>query len=141
MAAVSLSVNQALDSAPIGAMRWKVWFLSAMGVFLDGFDLFIMAVALPVIAKDLAPDAWMLGLIGAAAPLGAVIGAAGAGRLTDRFGRKLLYVIDMLLRDEYDLCDGAEAVLDREWPREAWSQVADTLAAFMTSQTVVSADA
>jgi MFS family permease len=95
MAAVSLSVNQALDSAPIGAMRWKVWFLSAMGVFLDGFDLFIMAVALPVIAKDLAPDAWVLGLIGAAAPLGAVIGAAGAGRLTDRFGRKLLYVIDL----------------------------------------------
>jgi MFS family permease len=95
MAAESLSVNQALDSAPIGATRWKVWFLSAMGVFLDGFDLFIMAVALPVIAQDLAPDAWMLGLIGAAAPLGAVIGAAGAGRLTDRFGRKLLYVIDL----------------------------------------------
>jgi len=97
MATASLTVNQALDSAPLGATRWKVWFLSAMGVFLDGFDLFILAVALPVIQQDLKPDAWMLGLIGAAAPLGAVVGAAGAGHLTDRLGRKLLYVIDLAI--------------------------------------------
>jgi hypothetical protein len=30
-------------------MHWKIWWLSAMGVFLDGFDLFIIAVALPII--------------------------------------------------------------------------------------------
>jgi uncharacterized Zn finger protein len=41
---------------------------------------------------------------------------------------KILYVIDMMLRDEYDLCAGSEVVLDREWPAEVWSQVADTLA-------------
>jgi uncharacterized Zn finger protein len=41
---------------------------------------------------------------------------------------KILYVIDMMLRDSYDLCHGTEAVLDREWPREVWSEAADTLA-------------
>ncbi|HEY7328766.1 MAG TPA: hypothetical protein VH592_14080 [Gemmataceae bacterium] len=41
--------------------------------------------------------------------------------------RKLLYVIDMMLRDEYDLCHGAESVLDRTWPKAVWSEAADDL--------------
>jgi uncharacterized Zn finger protein len=41
---------------------------------------------------------------------------------------KLLYVIDMLLNDEYDLCNGADEVLDRSWPAEVWSELADVLA-------------
>jgi MFS family permease len=66
-----------------------------MGVFIDGFDLFIMAVALPLISADLNPSAATLGLIGAAALLGAVVGAAVIGRLSDRFGRKILYALDL----------------------------------------------
>ena len=46
---------RALDDARLSALHWKVWFLSAMGVFLDGFDLFIIAVALPLIARDFSP--------------------------------------------------------------------------------------
>jgi uncharacterized Zn finger protein len=42
--------------------------------------------------------------------------------------QKLLYTIDLVLRDEYDLCQGAEVVLDRDWPAPAWSAVADDLA-------------
>jgi uncharacterized Zn finger protein len=33
----------------------------------------------------------------------------------------------MLSQDEYDLCHGADEVLDREWPAEVWSEVADVL--------------
>jgi uncharacterized Zn finger protein len=40
---------------------------------------------------------------------------------------KLLYVIDLLLQDEYEVCHGADVVLDREWPASAWSAVADKL--------------
>lgn len=42
--------------------------------------------------------------------------------------QKLLYAIDMSLRDEYDVCQGIGAVLDRDWPPEVWSAVADELA-------------
>ncbi|HZT79813.1 MAG TPA: SWIM zinc finger family protein [Gemmataceae bacterium] len=42
---------------------------------------------------------------------------------------KLLYAINLCQRDEYELCRGVDTVLDREWPAEAWSAVADALAA------------
>ncbi len=42
--------------------------------------------------------------------------------------RKLMYVIDIVLRDEYELCHGADFLLDRPWPAAAWSQAADELA-------------
>src|SRR3954447_5748648 len=68
-----------------------------MGIFLDGFDLFIMAVALPVIVADLAPGSAALGAIGAAALVGGAVGAAVIGRLTDRLGRRAMYQLDLWL--------------------------------------------
>lgn len=55
-----------------------------------------------------------------------VFQAVPASSLPD--ARKLLYLVDMTLRDEYDLCDGAESVLDQSWPAAAWSEAADELA-------------
>ena len=43
-----------LDGSALTPMHWKIWWLSAMGVFLDGFDLFIIAVAMPIIVMDMA---------------------------------------------------------------------------------------
>ncbi len=58
--------------------------------------------------------------------LNIVFQAVPASSLPDE--RKLLYLIDMTLRDEYDLCHGADAALDRSWPAAAWSEAADELA-------------
>ncbi len=57
--------------------------------------------------------------------LSVVFQAVPASSLSD--ARKLLYVIDVMLRDEYDLCHGADSVLDRSWPATAWSEAADEL--------------
>ncbi len=40
---------------------------------------------------------------------------------------QLTWTIDALLRDPYDLCDGAQAVLELPYPPVAWSMVADDL--------------
>ncbi|MBL8793817.1 MAG: SWIM zinc finger domain-containing protein [Planctomycetia bacterium] len=40
---------------------------------------------------------------------------------------KLLYVIDLLLRCDYDLGAGIDAVLEKDWPRAVWSRVADAI--------------
>jgi uncharacterized Zn finger protein len=42
--------------------------------------------------------------------------------------RKLLYTIELCLEDDYDLCQGADVVLDAEWSPADWSAVADELA-------------
>jgi MFS family permease len=78
------------------ALQRKAWLLSAGGVGLDGFDLFIMAVALPVIDEYFGLTPFMMSLVSAAAILGAVAGAGIGGFLTDKFGRKRLYTWDLV---------------------------------------------
>src|SRR5262249_44980735 len=35
--------------------------------------------------------------------------------------KRLLYVIDLCLADDFSLCDGASAILEGKWPQAAWS--------------------
>jgi MFS family permease len=76
--------------------HWKLWALSGFGVALDGFDLFIISVALPLIQKEFDTSAWQLGAVAAAAVFGAVVGALVFGPLTDRIGRKGMYAFDLV---------------------------------------------
>jgi len=82
-------------TAPLTSMQKRVWLLSAMGIFLDGFDLFIVAIALPLIAVEMRVGSWAQGLIGSAAVVGAIAGALTLGRLADLFGRRMLFVVDL----------------------------------------------
>ena len=90
-------IERLIDNSPLKPMHYKIWTLSALGVFMDGLDLFIIAVALPLINIEFLPTKWELGFIGAASPIGAIFGATGLGYLTDRIGRKKLYVGSMIL--------------------------------------------
>ncbi len=87
-----------VETAPIKLtpLQLKAWLLSAGGVALDGFDLFIMGVALPLILVRYSGPSWQTGLIASAAIIGAIIGALFGGNLTDRFGRKRLYMWDLV---------------------------------------------
>ncbi len=90
-------IERLIDNSPLKATHYRIWILSALGVFMDGLDLFIIAVALPLINNEFLPTKWELGLIGAASPIGAIFGATGLGYLTDKIGRKKLYVGSMAL--------------------------------------------
>jgi MFS transporter, putative metabolite transport protein len=93
-----------LDASPLnGIQRW-LWVLSTGGTLLDGFAIFVLGVAMPLIIAvfDLTPD--VVGLIGASLVLGAVFGAGLGGPMADRFGRKPLMLADMII-----ICAGAAA--------------------------------
>jgi putative MFS transporter len=86
-----------LDQSPLkGIQRW-LWVLSTGGTLLDGFVLFALGVAMPLIIPvfHMRPD--IVGLIGSALVMGAVLGAGIGGRLADRLGRKRLMVADMMI--------------------------------------------
>jgi MFS family permease len=68
-----------------------------MGIFLDGFDLFVMSIALPLIIVQFSAPPLAQGIIGAAAVVGAIFGALVGGRLCDRFGRKKVFLFDLLV--------------------------------------------
>lgn len=85
----------ALDEAPMGRRQYGLWFVASGGTLLDGFSIFSLGVAMPLVTSrfDLTP--LMVGLIGSALVLGAALGAAFGGPAADRFGRKPLFLADM----------------------------------------------
>src|SRR3990167_30110 len=93
----------------------RVWVVCALGLFVDGFDLYVTSVAEPLFKESLKLSPLWLGLTQAAAPIGAAVGAILIGYITDRMGRKtmlafnfILFVIAALLSalawDVYSLC-------------------------------------
>ena len=83
-----------IESGRVSTSHLKVLALSGAGVFLDGFDLFIIGVAVLFVPFD--TSKFDTALITSAALLGAVFGAVFFGNLADRLGRKKLYVVDLV---------------------------------------------
>ncbi|KAA0273879.1 MAG: MFS transporter, partial [Acidobacteria bacterium] len=66
--------------------------IAGLGGLLFGYDTGVIASALLFIEPDFGLSSFGSGLVVAAVPIGAVAGAAGAGRLSDRYGRRLLII-------------------------------------------------
>ena len=66
--------------------------VASLGGLLFGFDTGVISGALLYIKQDYALSAWMQGVVTTAVLIGAVVGAAFGGSLTDRFGRKPVIV-------------------------------------------------
>ncbi len=79
------------------ALHRRFWLLAALGVMLDGFDFFIIAVANPLITKDYDLGATLKGLVSAAAIIGAIVGAGLLGPVADRIGRRRIFKYDLIL--------------------------------------------
>jgi MFS family permease len=86
-----------LPWVPMTAMQWRIWWLAACGKFFVGFIVFVTGVALPLISRefDIAPAG--NGLVSSATLLGILIGAAGLGGMSDRFGRKTMFIVEMVI--------------------------------------------
>lgn len=84
------------DNPKTRRFQRTVTLLSAGGTFLDGFDLTVIAVAMPFISKQWGLNAFETSLLTSSAIIGSFIGAVALGNLTDRFGRKAMYVVDLL---------------------------------------------
>jgi MFS family permease len=92
-----LPLGDALDSAPMTALHVRFWLLAGLGILLDGFDFFIIGVANPLVKKDFHASAVQVGLVSAAAIVGAVFGASLLGPLGDRLGRRRIFKYDLIL--------------------------------------------
>lgn len=91
---MSESAGQPADNA--GFLR-RITLATAWGEGLDGYDLGIISVIIAVMAKDLHISPGVMGLIGASSLIGIFFGGPLFGYLTDRFGRKQLFTLDIML--------------------------------------------
>jgi sugar porter (SP) family MFS transporter len=74
-----------------------IYFFGALGGLLFGYDTGVISGALLFIPNDFKLSPFLQGAIVAGLLLGAMIGAAFAGRLSDRLGRRLLIIIAAII--------------------------------------------
>jgi len=107
--AASKTVQEYIDETPIWSdgttvpqvpmtiMQWQIWGLATAGKFFEGLVVFMTGVALPLISMEFQLGSAEKGLVGAATLFGILIGATALGSLADHYGRKQLFIAEMIL--------------------------------------------
>jgi MFS transporter, putative metabolite transport protein len=91
------SDGTSLKSAPMTAMQFRIWSLAAAGKFFEGFVVFMTGVALPLIVREFHIGAAEKGFVSAASLAGILLGAVLLGGLSDYFGRKRMFIAEMII--------------------------------------------
>jgi MFS transporter, putative metabolite transport protein len=89
--------SHSIEDAPLNAFHKRLSFYSSAAPFLDGYILSIIGVVMLQMTAALNLTIAQQGLIAAAPLVGMFFGGFLGGVLTDRIGRKLLYVLDLLV--------------------------------------------
>lgn len=91
------SISQRIERLPITPMLWRVLFLTGIGWMFDAMDQGMVAGVMASIGKEWNLTNTDLGLLGSASAAGMAIGAAIAGMVADRWGRKTVVTFTLVL--------------------------------------------
>ncbi len=91
------SDGTSLKSTPMTGMQWRIWTLAAFGKFFEGFVVFMGGVSLPLIARQFHLADAEKGLVTSASLFGILLGTILLGGLSDYFGRKLMFIAEMII--------------------------------------------
>jgi MFS transporter, AAHS family, 4-hydroxybenzoate transporter len=89
----SNDIEAVLDAVKPNAFLIGVWALCGMVLFLDGYDLTVIAFLAPEVVKEFGFTNASLGLVFSAGLVGMAIGGPLGGWAADRYGRRLPIVI------------------------------------------------
>ena len=96
-ASTTVDIKQHIDSRPISAWQWFLVVMCFLVVVADGLDVAIMGFVTPPILQEWDISRPAFGFVISAAPFGLVLGALVAGPSSDRFGRKPVLVVSILI--------------------------------------------
>ena len=85
-----------LDRLPLCRPHYVLLVMGGLGYTFDGMDAAIVAFLLPSAQKEWGLSSGQLGIIGSATPFGFLFGAAIAGILGDRIGRRAVMMYALL---------------------------------------------
>jgi AAHS family 4-hydroxybenzoate transporter-like MFS transporter len=89
----SINLDQLLDRQSIGLVQIVVVGLCLLAMLIDGYDVYMFGIAVPSIAKSFAVAPVALTRIIVAQNVGLVVGVVAAGPLSDRYGRKPIFIL------------------------------------------------
>jgi AAHS family 4-hydroxybenzoate transporter-like MFS transporter len=95
--APAVDVKAFIEERPASAYQWLLVALCFLVVAADGMDVAIMGFIAPPILQEWNLSRPAFGLVMSAAPIGLVIGALVAGPSSDRFGRKVVLIVSVIL--------------------------------------------
>lgn len=93
----SIDVQNFLDEHPFSHFQWLIFTLCFCVVLLDGFDTAAIGYIAPSLVSEWGIERSALGPVLSAALFGLVVGSLSAGPLADRFGRKTILSISVLI--------------------------------------------
>jgi MFS transporter, putative metabolite transport protein len=94
---MAVDVTEAVDGARFRPLHAWLFLAAVGGTLLDGVSVFMTGLAVPLLRAQFAMGPTEVGLLGSALVLGAVFGAVIGGHLSDRLGRKDVFLADMAL--------------------------------------------
>lgn len=92
-----IDAQELINEAPISKYQWFIAIVCFLIVFVDGIDTAAMGFIAPALAQDWGIDRSQLGPVMSAALGGMIIGALVSGPTADRFGRKIVLAVSMLI--------------------------------------------
>ena len=102
-----------INEAPVSKFQWMIAIICFLIVFVDGIDTAAMGFIAPALAQDWGIAKSQLGPVMSAALGGMIFGALFSGPLADRFGRKIVLSIAMLIFGGFTLACAYSTNLDQ----------------------------
>jgi MFS transporter, putative metabolite:H+ symporter len=93
----SVNAGSRLDRLPIGPFHYRIMVLIGIGMFFDGFDIYLAGTVLGVTLKTGFSTLPQNAIFISATFVGMMLGSFGTGFLGDRYGRRFTYQFNLLL--------------------------------------------
>ncbi|MCL2336533.1 MAG: MFS transporter [Firmicutes bacterium] len=94
---LSIGIPQRIERLPITSYQKLISFMIIMAVFFDAVDMGALTYLLPTLAQHFKLDSVMTGFLGSIGLAGMFLGAITSGILTDKFGRKAILMVCIIL--------------------------------------------
>lgn len=86
-----------LDRVPLNRFHWRLLVTSGLGWMFDAMDVLLIGFLVAPITKEFALAPAQIGLVASAGFVGMFLGAAISGRLADRYGRRIIFQVTLVL--------------------------------------------
>lgn len=93
----TLDVRAFIDARGMSSRQWGLLVLCMLLVVADGMDVAIMGFLIPAISKEWLVSSEVFGIVLSAAPVGLAVGSLLVGPRADRYGRKRVLLMSVLL--------------------------------------------